>query len=147
MHWESLMTEKHFITAIVGYLVLVVLKAYVHVDLFDRGIDPHVGKHKVLGYILNSMAVLIHWMAFPIMSEEDLPKVLVILLFQFTWHQAIFAPTQNKIRGLSYFYLGKNSGGFDKYFVERPTLYKVFYCVYCILAVISIWLLNIVFRP
>ncbi len=135
------MTEEHFISAIIVWLMAVVIKSFIHFYIIEvNKIDPHKSAQvKILNWLLTGMASILHAILFDV---QDFPEYFVILFFQVMWHQVIFAPLKNKLRGKGYFYLGLASGGFDKYFVKRPAQYRIFYFTYCALALTSIFLLR-----
>src|SRR5687768_12414559 len=112
------MTQEHLITAIAAWWLVVALKSFIHKEIIvTHKIDPHKnGRVKVLNWILTGMASIVHALTFDL---QDMKYYFVVLFFQVMWHKVIFAPLLNKLRQKTYFYLGLESGGFDKYFVFR----------------------------
>lgn len=138
-------TEEHLISAIVVWLLFVSLKAFAHFYIIQiEKIDPHKSAQtKIQNWIFTGMASGCDAVLF---NLETAPEFFTILFFQVMWHQVMFAPMLNKLRKLGFFYLGLESGGFDEYFVKRPSQHRILYVVYCTLAIVSIYLLNIIFR-
>lgn len=136
-----MITQEHLISLIVLWVALVFLKAFTHHYIIEiEKTDPHIGRSKFMWWGITGIASILHATLFD--PLEDWPKIFSIFAFQFLVHMVIFAPTLNRLRKMRFFYLGLNSGWFDKYFVTRPTTYKLIYFLFCILAIGSIYLLH-----
>lgn len=138
-------TEQHLILFIEVWILLLIAKIFIqHQQIEVYKSDPHVGRSKVIWWIVNGMASILH--GAHIMTIEAWIKYFVIVGFQITSHMVFFGPGLNLSRRKPYFYLGLNSGWFDEFFVVRPRLYKVFYFLCIVGMIYSIHLLNQMFR-
>lgn len=118
--------------------LLVVLQAFVHCHMQE------VLKTRpiyIQWFIIRGMCAIFHAAVFSITNGlEWLP----ILFFQLSTHFAIFNPLLNKLKRdhrpmdwIPFWYLGGDSGWFDKFFIKRPTLYKVVYFGCILVAILS----------
>ena len=78
-------------------------------------------------FVIKAMAAIAHGALFNPAGPDDVGIWGTVLIFQITSFWVVFSPTLNLMRNLSFWYLGKNSGWIDAFFLKYPVLYKVLY--------------------
>lgn len=118
---------KHVITLEVFWITWVILQSHIH--FFNIAIRKRRPKYLVWFFIRGGTAAFYSW-AFVNTGIEWYP----LLGFMLCSHYLLFNPTLNKLRhihnpmgGYSFWYLGKDSGWFDRVFLEYPKLHRLFY--------------------
>jgi len=95
-----------------------------------------------LWFVIKAMAAIIHGIFFDPYGPEDYVTWLPVLIFQVTSFWVIFSPVLNLMRGLSFWYLGKNSGWIDKFFLKYSALYKVVYFIVMIIFLVTLKMIS-----
>lgn len=137
---------SELVTALLSlWITLVFLQSFVHNFMIETMNDK---PNYIQWFIIRGFFAILYGCAYNVLNMGE---YFPILVFQVSSHVVIFAPTVNKLRaikhplaGFTFWYLGKDSGWFDKLFIKNKPLYKVVYFMAAALMVLSI--VTIYFR-
>lgn len=127
------------INLILFWITLVLAQPFVHVFLIET--MKRRPKYWVWALIRIGFAGL-YLTNFKLFYIGD---ALLIFLFQGTSHFVLFNPTLNRLllisrgpsSGIGFWYLGKDSGWFDRFFIKHVVFHRAFYFACFILMVMS----------
>lgn len=120
------------------WILLVILQSFVHNFIIETMKDKPI---YMQWFIIRGMVAVFHGALFHLMT---LSEYLPILAFQLAAHIIIFNPLLNKLRAIThpngiyhFWYLGNDSGIFDKIFRGNKSSYKVAYFMAILIAVLT----------
>lgn len=115
------------------FVIIVSAIHYIIIEVYNR--TPFY-----LGwFVAKGMAAILNGIMF---DPKNVSEWLPILAFQITSFWVIFNPLLNKMRGLSFWHLGTDSGLIDKFFLKYHVLYKTTYVLTCVIMLYCLWKIS-----